>query len=93
MSKQISKYQLYNNQGSTSISLKAGAKLLSVQNAFGNLWLYVLEDMTVMEYENRQIVMADEYQTISDGFLIYIGSITINDGTQTLHIFEDKGFG
>ena len=90
--RQVVGVKLQKMSGVQNIGFNEGAKILGVTYHFGEITLWALQDTTKRFDNNRNIRVMAEYDSVGDDFLIYLGSCVSLEGTETWHIFEDKGF-
>ena len=85
--KVVWKVNLTHTPGITEVQLPVGAIILSVQNQYDTLALYVEVDTTVPIEKHRFLVVETGKELINDKGRLYIGSALFFGGDYVLHIF------
>jgi hypothetical protein len=88
--KVVYKYTLPSYAGQHLISLPQEAEILSVQEQFGMLTLWVLTTTEVSLWDNRKFHVIETGGVVPDWCkLTYIDTCQLAEGTLVWHIFEE----
>ena len=74
---QVNRYTLF--QGTSTLHVKAGFRILECRADYDNPELIVLEDVSCYDTEGLTIVLVSEGETIYHDDIAYLGSLAIGD--------------
>lgn len=85
--KTVWKYQITSNDY-IEISLPIGAKVLSVHEQRGEVFIWILVNQEENVYETRKFRLAGTGHSISDENIKFIGTFQLYSGSFVGHLFE-----